>query len=90
MLDVATWNLLTKISATLGPGAAGLLLFFLYLINKERRELQAQVFQIAVKGVEVMTGATNAINGVKEANVELRREVASLRTAHNKSNRGRR
>jgi hypothetical protein len=90
MLDAATWDLLTKISATLGPGAAGLLLYFLYRSDKERRESQAQLFQIAVKGVEVMTGAANAINAMKQSTDELRRQVAALQTSVRANNRGRR
>lgn len=59
------WNLLLKISATLGPGSSVLLLAALYFVNKERIAKDKMLMQVTVAGIKAMNGATNAINALR-------------------------
>ncbi len=66
------WNLLLKVSATLGPSSSLLLLIAIYFVNKERVEKDRLLMQMTVTGIKAMNAATNAINS-------LRGEVKAMR-----------
>jgi hypothetical protein len=84
MLSAEAVDFATRIAAGIGSGGVMLLLVILYIVNKERMTAQQQLLNLAVKGVEVMTGATSAINAVSKTVDELKREVAALRRPRGK------
>ncbi len=76
------WNLLLKISAGIGPPGVALLLFLVYLVNKERVQERAEkdkiLMTVTVTGIKAMNAATNAINSLRG---EVKRAVAQRRRA---------